>query len=83
MGGDTPPVNPCTATAVSSNKLAAADIPPGVQPVHFLLDAPAAGYAGLAFPVTAGRMSPADAVIGYVDPATGKPMVSGGRRGML
>eukprot|EP00775_Hariotina_reticulata_P007285 gene7285-7498_t len=69
---------PCTATAttVDSNRLAAADITGGAQPVHFLLDSPAPGYAGLAFPVTAGRMSPADAVIGYVDPATGKPTVS-------
>lgn len=80
MGGADPPSNPCTAATPAANKLAASDLPAGALPVHFLLESPVGGYAGLGFPKTKGVMVPADAVIGYVEPATGRPVVSATER---
>jgi hypothetical protein len=48
------------------------------QYLHLLLDAPVQGYVGVGFPQTEGQMSPADAVIGWVDGANGQPQVCRG-----
>lgn len=72
--GGSQPDNACTKAAGAASNTASSD--PGNQPVHFLLESPLAGYAGLSFPAKKGAMSPADAVIGSVDAATGKPTVS-------
>ncbi|KAF8055284.1 cytochrome b561 and DOMON domain-containing protein [Scenedesmus sp. PABB004] len=71
-GGAAPPANPCTASAPAASAAGAA---PG-ELLHLLLESPSSGYAGLSFPATPGRMVPADAVIGWLDPASGAPKVS-------
>jgi hypothetical protein len=68
-----PPENVCTQSAAAPPAVAAAG---GQQYLHMLLDAPVQGYVGVGFPRTEGQMSPADAVIGWVDAANGQPVVS-------
>lgn len=68
----TPPDNVCTASAAAAPGGSSA----GGQYLHMLLESPAQGYSGVGFPSVLGKMYPADAVIGYVDSATGEPMVS-------
>lgn len=68
----TPPDNVCTASAAAAPGGSSA----GGQYLHMLLESPAQGYSGVGFPSVLGKMYPTDAVIGYVDSATGEPVVS-------
>eukprot|EP00879_Flechtneria_rotunda_P005969 GHRR01006276.1.p1 GENE.GHRR01006276.1~~GHRR01006276.1.p1 ORF type:complete len:490 (+),score=119.55 GHRR01006276.1:235-1704(+) len=73
------PVNPCTsAVTVAGMVNTGNDGVTGAasQPIHLLLEVPETGYVGLSFPRTKGEMVPADAIIGWVDQATGQPQVS-------
>jgi hypothetical protein len=70
----TPPENACTASAAGSS--AQQQQQQQQQYLHLLLESPAQGYSGVGFPQQADKMIPADSVIGYVDPATGQPVVS-------
>lgn len=55
LGGKSPPENVCTNNNV-------VDVGPGS--IHFLVEADNSGYIAMSFPETAGKMWPADAVIG-------------------
>lgn len=70
----TPPDNVCTASAAAGG--AGSSGGAQQQYLHMLLESPAQGYSGVGFMQTLGQMYPADAVIGYVDGATGQPVVS-------
>jgi len=69
-----PPDNACTASAAAGAGSSAGQ--QQQQYLHMLLESPDQGYSGVGFSEQFGKMYPADAVIGYVDAASGKPVVS-------
>lgn len=82
LGGSQPPSNPCTAGATttldmqpmagdaSSSSSSATSASQAQRFAHFAVESTAPGFVGLSFPQTAGKMWPADAVIGTTTQAS-------------
>lgn len=77
LGGKNPPSNVCTGSTTSGASMSVVNPSPvdASSMVHILLEANSPGYVAVSFPQTAGKMWPADAVIGTTDALGTMPVV--------